>query len=174
MPPSPARWSCMKPSANGRAVSFFLGKGEAQVAWPGVTGVKCGLSGFFFWEKRGGRRYPGPCGYRRGGVVRRTMKVRGVTVVSSASTSSTYRGRLPHRVARDGGLVPRKAQSTFDATADDSDSPYFHRPAHYPAPPIATGPWPSPPAPHFPKKKKPLSPHLTPVTPRTFIVRRTT
>src|ERR1051326_5018432 len=41
----------------------------------------CDLAHWVFWEKRGGRRRPGPCGCMRGGVVRRTMKVRGVTAV---------------------------------------------------------------------------------------------
>src|ERR1051326_1861544 len=44
-----------------------------------------------------------------------------------------------------------------DATTYDSDSPYFHRPAHYPATHTSTGPLISPPSPAFPKKA-PTSP----------------
>src|ERR1051326_7808553 len=109
----------------------------------------------------------------RGGVVRRTMKLRGVTIGDSVLVRSRPVERYGHTASRERGLVRSEWQSANDATTSDTDSPYFHRPAHYPARSIATGPWISPPAPLFPKK--PLrARNLTAVTPRTFIVRRTT
>src|ERR1051326_3449932 len=67
----------------------------------GVTAVRWRARRGFFGKSGAGRRYPGFCGCMRGGVVRRTMKVRGVTVVGSGVRIDrrSLRTRSPSREA---------------------------------------------------------------------------
>ena len=84
-------------------------------------------------------------------MVRRTMKVRGVTIGGRASYVLGLQ-RVTATSLRATSNSCGAHATTLEATPSDSDSPYFHRPACYPAAPTATGPWVSPPAPLFLKE----------------------